>query len=293
MASAEEFLLFDPSPYQRLPVVNTTATLALARALRELTPAEAPSGVLKKAKRLDEAISAGQQVLTELHREQDPPPYGVPIQFDGGVDGLWGAVHSGLWSWSAFEHPGLDPIVNEGGVLAATVLEGRARADRAHVLLEQLFGEQGLQPFRLPFHEQSERTAAMVRLIEEDELQAELEELVGSALVRTVIGVQPLYETMVLDRLSTPGDKLAGLREVQKQLRWRINNYNTAVLGMLDDDEPESLELVKGALQPIVALREHVATRGRAALDAGAKAAAQTETEGVAQPAQTEGETEP
>jgi len=170
MATIEAFFSFDSSPYQRIPVVNTPTTLVLGQALRALTPAEAPAGVVKRAKRLDAAIEDAEELFT-----------------------------------------------------------------------------------------------ALVRLLQQDELVSGLEELVGPQLVRAIIDVQPMYEKMVADRLADPDDELASLSEIQRQLRKRIADYSTQVLAMVDEDEPESLDIVVTALRPIVTLREFIALRGREA----------------------------
>ena len=263
MATIEGFLAFSPTPYQRLPVVNTATTLTLARALRERTPSEVPAPVAKRVERLDAAIAEAEALFTEQRREQGPRPYGVAMQFDGGVDGLWTATHSRLHSWSAFEHPGLDPIADDESPLAALITEGRERADRAQAMVERLFGEDGLRPMRSPFHEQAEHTGALVRLIQEDGLEDELAALIGPRLVKALLGLQPIYEQMVLDRLADPKDKLTGLRELRRRLRRRISDYVTQILALVDEDEPASLDFVVAALEPIVALREQVARRGR------------------------------
>lgn len=264
MATPIEFMQFDATPYQRIPNINTRATLALARALRDRTPAELSDGVAKEAARLDAVIAEAEAVFTARRRDEDAPEYGAAVTFDAAADRLWSALHGQLWSWSAFEHPGFDAAISAEGELGGLIAAARAKADSAHDLLARLFGEQGLQPLRAPFHEQSEETAAMIRLIEEDQLRDDLDELVGPELVAAVIAVQPIYEQMARDRLTGSNDAAATIRELQRKLRFRIGRYSAQLLGMIDDDVPHSLEQVKAALRPLIGMREDLARRGRA-----------------------------
>ena len=266
MATPTEFMQFDPTPYHRIPNVNTRATLALARTLRSLTPEEPSEAVSKEAARLDAVIAEAEVVFTDLRRDDvDAPEYGSAVSFDAAGDKLWATIYGHLWAWSAFEHTGFDAAVAAGGELGKVIVAARAKADRAQEIVERLFGDEGLQPLRGPFHEQLEVTGAMVRLIEEDGLQDELAELVGAELVAAVIAVQPIYEEMARDRLVGSNEVSATIRELQRKLRFRINRYNVQILGMLDDDEPDSLERVKAALRPLIGMREELARRGRAA----------------------------
>jgi hypothetical protein len=258
------FETFDPTPYQRVPITNTNSTLTLGRALAELMPSAPNAQVAKAGKRLATQVGIVEDALTDRRREQSPAEYGTPVVFDGATDGLWNMCYGNLQAWHAYEHPGLDVITAKPETeLGASVAKSRLEAERARALSERLFGNEGLAFLRAPFREQVESTGAILRLISEDGLAGALGELVGVGLVADLYGIQELYEGMVVDQLASEPGGVENLRELRLGLIRVIGRYCIAVLGMLDEDEPESLGIVIAALRPVVVMRELTAAAAR------------------------------
>jgi hypothetical protein len=236
----------------------------LAKALLDGIPIEAPATVHKRADRLHELVGIAESELTDRLREQATATYGVPVELDGGADGLWTLCYRRLELLGTYEHPGFDPLIAQADLpLGVSLGKDRKLAERARLLHARLFGGRGLNFLRGSFRDQSEVAGSILRLIKEDDLVEELAELVGASLVEQLFGLQEQYEAMVVDQLkSTPGGQ--NLRELWRKIGRTIGQYNNAVLDMLDEDAPQSLELVLKALRPMITLRELIAaSRGK------------------------------
>ena len=263
------FETFDPTPYQRVPIVNLRSLIVLSKALVDGKPLDAPATVHKRGDRLHELVGTAESELTDRLREQVAATYGVPGELDGGTDGLWGVCYRRLELMAAYEHPGLDPLIAQANLpLGISLAKDRKLAERARVLHQRLFRGQGLAFLRGAFRDQSEVTGSILRLIKEDNLADELAEFVGASLVEQLFGLQEQYESMVVDQLKASGTSPANLRELWRRIVRAIEQYNNAVLDMLDEDVPESLQVVQTALRPMVTLRELIAANRNRSVDA-------------------------
>lgn len=262
--AAITFDSFDSSPYQRVPPVNVLGLSVLAKALLEALPAEPSESVQKRSVRLQKTIAEIEDELTNRRRAKAPAEYGVPVELDGAFDGLWALCFRSLELLGVYQHSGLDPFIAKPDTpLGASLAEGRKKAERAAVLLTRLFGSGGLSFTRMGFRDQSETSGAILRLVKEDALVEELSGLVGAAVVEQLIALQEHYETMVVHQLTTSSGGV-DLRDLRRRLVKLIEQYNGAVLDMLDEDEPESLDVVLDALRPMITLRELLARGGKA-----------------------------
>jgi hypothetical protein len=277
---------FDPTPYQRIPLVNLASMVVLARALLDARPAltgDAAAWLDKRVDRITALIAVIEAELTRRRRNLDTHArYGPPVEFDGGTDSLWVVLRDRLASFEAYLHPGFDMLIdNPYTPLGASLAEARPRAARARVLSTRLFGRDGLSFLRGSFRDQCETTGAILRMIEADGLIPELAELVGGDLITQLFLLQEQYELMVVDQLKTKPEIGENLRELRLRLARALTRYTTSVLDLLDEDEPESLTRVTTALRPMIRIRELMA--GPRAV--GAKLVAQVDDGEVEDPA--------
>lgn len=259
-----DFASFDPTTYQRVPIVNTKTLVGLARALLDAKPPQLPAWAEKAADRVAALVTTIEDELTERHRDQSSAVYGNPNGFDSAVDALWVTLRDRLAAWSAYANAGFDVLVAQPHSPAgALVVRGRDHARQAAILLERLFGGDGLMFVRAPAPEQYESAGAILRLIEADGLRPQLEALVQPELVGLLYATHAMYGTMVLDRLANERDTSKDLRELRNRLSRAITRYAIAVLALADEDIPTSLATVDAALRPIRIVRDLAASRAR------------------------------
>lgn len=131
----------------------------------------------------------------------------------------------------------------------------RSLRTRVHCTTWQLLGTNGLAFLRLAYPEQSERTASPLRLVDEDEPGESIAELAGSELLAALNLAHQRYEDMVAARASRGPRPSEDFGDLRAKLQRAIACYSTAVLTMLDEDEPDSREVVLTALRPIEVAR--------------------------------------
>jgi len=264
------FETFDPSLYQRMGRLDAVEALALGRALIELCPKDASPQVDRIADKLDRLVSEGETMLTTRRRESIPMDLSLEVLFDALADSLWSTLRTRLDGWGVFEHRGMAGMLQAHGKRSATAValaRARKQAERAREVSGRLFGAEGLAFIRLPYPAQARSMASILRLIEEDSLAPVIDELAGPELMVALVACQVQYEAMVKTRMSRTERKSGHFGVLVGKLRRLLARYVNAVLTLLDEDEPESLEVVLGALQPI---EVHRAQLSRGASRAGA-----------------------
>jgi hypothetical protein len=257
------FESFDPSFYLRIGRLDVVEALALGRALLELCPKDQSPQLDRIAVRLERLVSEGETMLTVRRRETAPVDHSADLLLDALADSLWGTLRDRLDGWGVFEHVAMKDLLpaRQRSSAAAALAQARRKAARARDLAGRLFGAEGLAFIRLPYPAQARSMASILRLIEEDGLRPTIDELAGPELMVALIACQAQYEAMVKSRMSRSGRKSAHFGWLGGKLRRLLARYINAVLTLLDEDEPESLDLVVGALQPVAVLRSH-ARRG-------------------------------
>jgi hypothetical protein len=252
------FESFDPSNYQRMGRLDILEALALGRALSELCPRDASPQVDRIADKLEHLVSEGETMLTTRRRESAPTDHTMEVLLDALADSLWSTLRNRLDGWSVFEHRGMANVLSvhvKRTATAAALALARKKAERARALSGRLFGAEGLAFIRLPYPAQARSMASILRLIEEDGLAPAIDELAGPEIMVALAACQTQYESMVKVRLSRTDRKTTHFGMLGGKLRRVLARYVSAVLTLLDEDEPESLALVLAALQPIEALR--------------------------------------
>jgi hypothetical protein len=252
------FESFDPSNYQRMGRLDILEALALGRALIELCPRDASPQIDRISDKLEHLVSEGETMLTTRRRESAPTDHTMEVLLDALADSLWSTLRNRLDGWSVFEHRGMASVLPAHGrrsVTATTLALARKKAERARALSGRLFGAEGLAFIRLPYPAQARSMASILRLIEEDGLTPVIDELAGPELMVALAACQTQYEAMVKARMSRTDRKTTHFGMLGGKLRRVLARYVSAVLTLLDEDEPESLALVLAALQPIEVLR--------------------------------------
>lgn len=245
---------FDPSYYQRIGRLDAIEALALGRALVELRPSDASPQLDRIAGKLEQLVSEGEDMLTARRRESAPADHSIEGVLDALADSLWSTFRTRLDGWSVFEHRGMASVLQAHGKRSSTAValaRAREKAERARALSSRLFGVEGLAFIRLPYPAQARSMASILRLIEEDGLAPAIDELAGPEVMVALVACQAQYEEMVKARMSRADRKSGNFGVLVGKLRRVLARYVNAVLTLLDEDEPESLDLVLAALQPI------------------------------------------
>jgi hypothetical protein len=258
---------FDHQAHARIPVGNLATTLALSRALerRKPPPEQASAAVEEAAEELSETVVEVCAALVDRRRKK-VPSYGPPRLLDRGVDAVYAGVRDRLVGWRCFEHPGLDALIERGDTFGKLLAKARASAERAADLHARLFGAEGLRFTQLAYHEQAEAMETILGLIDEGQLEASLEDLVGPEFVAALRGCQEDYREMVADRLGEEHEPVL-LRELTAKLRQAITQYVFAVLGTVRKKKPHSASVAAHALRPVIVVRERIASGRSYALD--------------------------
>jgi hypothetical protein len=267
------FETFDSSNYQRMGRLDVIEALALGRALLELCPRDASPQIDRIVSKLEQHVAEGEAMLTTRRRESAPTDYSVEMSLDGLADSLWSTLRTRLDGWGVFEHRGMTGVLQAHGrrsATAVTLARARKQAERARELSSRLFGAEGLAFIRLPYPAQARSMASILRLIEEDGLAPIIDELAGPELMVALVACQAQYEAMVRSRMSRTDRRSGHFGLLVGKLRRLLARYVNAVLTLLDEDEPESLDLVLAALRPV---EVHRAQMSRGSGRAGASLA--------------------
>ena len=257
------FETFDPTPYQRAPRLNILKSLALGRALLLATPEDPPETVSRTATDLESMLDEADEAVDKRRQESVPVDVAAEVSFDGCTDGLWGVLRNRLEALSGFEHDGLARVAEGHGKrspVALAVAAAKDKAARARKLSTKLFGTDGLAFTRTQYPEQAQAMASILRVIDKEDLAAEIDALTGPETLILLRACQPHYESMVEARLTRDGRKSDDLGRVRGKVMRAVARYTNAVLTMLDERKPETLELVLTALRPLEALRAATST---------------------------------
>ncbi|MEX1366312.1 MAG: hypothetical protein AB1Z98_24520 [Nannocystaceae bacterium] len=265
------FESFDPTPYQRAPRGNVRGILSLARALAELAPRDESPTIDRTATALDQMIAEVEDGLTIRRRESAPTDPSDDLALDGSADALWAVVRNGLEALASFDHPGLEVVLAKHGkrsAVATAVHRGQQLAARARALSGRLLGTEGLAFTQRSYPEQAESMGEILRLIDQDGLADELDALLGPHLLVALRACQAEYEAMVEIRLSRDDRKSTDLARLRGRLQRAISRYCSAVLTLLDEDQPDTLTQVLTVLRPIDVYRaQGSSSRSTAATD--------------------------
>jgi hypothetical protein len=240
--------------YVRLPNISLKQMLRLAKTLLRDKPTQATAAIDAAAGDLEAHVTRVEQALTLRMVATNAEVIASEVEFDRAVDGLWLWLRRELEAYVIYEHSGFAALSKAQRLEAG--LDGLVSdAARARALRDRLFGPEGTTFTTMPYAEQAETMATILRLIEHEGLLAELEALVGHSLPRLLRVCQRQYEDMVSDRLTREHGTSEDLRTMRQQLRWLIVQYNTAVYGLARYEDPSSFDVVERALRAVVRIR--------------------------------------
>jgi hypothetical protein len=240
--------------YVRLPNISLKQMLRLAKTLLRDKPTQATMAVEAAANDLGAHVTRVEQALTLRMVETNAEAIASEVDFDRAVDGLWVWLRRELDAYVIYEHAGLAAL-SKAQRLEAGLDALASDAARARALRDRLFGPEGTNFTTMPYAEQAETMATILRLIEHEGLLAELEALVGPGLLRLLRVCQQQYEDMVSDRLTRERGTSEDLRTMRQKLRWLIVQYNTAVYSLARLEDPSSFDVVERALRAVVRIR--------------------------------------
>lgn len=247
----------------RLPNTSLKVTVRVSNSILSMVPGGIDSvAVTNAASRLGSYVDHVNGVFTERLRDAHPELLAHVMNFDRGLDGLWWVLDRRLLDYEAYEHDGLDLLPPE---LMDKVNLGKLRvqAGRARSLRERLFGADGVSFTRLPYFEQAESMATILRLVQEDDLSADLEEVVGPELPALLAACQVHYEALLDARLGQQQGVGQDLRVLRNKLRRLIHRYRNALVGWIDEDNPKTVEVAWQALLPLITVRAHLSSPNR------------------------------
>lgn len=246
-----------------IPNSSIEVTLRTCQAVVSLAPDVDSEAVAQILAKLGFQVDQSRDVLTRRLRQANPKLLAQLQLFDRALDVLWYAFEYRLGSYEIYAHEGLDllPAPLEEQVKLEQL---RSRAARAAELHARLFGDGGVEFVRRPYFEQAESMATVLRLIDEDELGEELEELVGPELLRLLRACQIHYEDLLDARFARQRGVSENLRVHGNRLRRLLHRYRNALVGWVDEDDPASVEIAWVALQPLLTLRAYMSGPKRA-----------------------------
>jgi hypothetical protein len=244
---------FDPSEYTRAPVISVSGGIALARALLKARPPGMPAGVEKSARKLGLVADAAQEVLA-LRQRAAAEGEGSTREVDGDADASWSALRMRLHAYALLPDRPHD------------------RARRARQLLVTLFGDDGLAFLRERYPVQYTVADTILKRIDGDGLQAEIDDLAGREFLANVRVQHERYGGMVQGVLMREQAGEEDLREHQRRLQRAITAYAISVCATVDEDDPASIERVHVALKPLMNYRQYN-LRGRGSAEPGGKPA--------------------
>jgi hypothetical protein len=246
MRKAKPRVELDSTPYSHAPTITVSTGVSLCRALVAACPKDAPAHVKKASKHLAETAEEAAGELAARNRALGVSSEEDTRALDNLADRAWGGLRLRLQGLAM-----LDP-------------ETHPRAKQAAALEARLFpGGTGF--LAAVYAEQSTAMATVLRLIDEDGLQKSVDSLAGPEFLAALREVQPRYEKMVEERLRRDTASGQNLGETVRALQAAIVHYAQKVVGLVEHDDPASLEVVRKALRPIDAHREASGRAGGAA----------------------------
>jgi hypothetical protein len=259
MPTHDPFETFDPARYQTVPNLPLQSMITLTKALLAATPKPAPARVQHLATLLgNTAVEAEAAMIVRL-REDNQGAATSDSAFDHTVGMLWSLLRDRLSGWAVYGRPALEFLdADVNAPIEVDIVKLRSLAKRAQEIGERLFGGEALLFLMRPYVEQSQLMANLLGLIDADELEGDLLALTGPELLPLLRHCQVRYEAMVHARAMNEAGSSTDLRVLRGQLRRFISRYAGAVINMLDESAPETLNVVETALMPLLTIAPSV-----------------------------------
>jgi hypothetical protein len=250
MSISDPFAGFDLTPYQSTPVLPLQSLIVLSKALSARTPDSAADYIKQSEQAMRTTTTEAEGVMVDRLRESNEVSLADDLALDTAVDGVYVLGRDRLRLWSRYLKEGLKFLLTDPTLDFQSVCDKAARAEQ---LADKLFADNLLDLLGRSYTEQSQLTANLLRLIDEDGHTDELGDLAGPELLPILRRCQVRYEAMV-DRRNVTRSRI-DLRVVRTLLARRILSYSSMVVTMLDETKPESKKVVEEALLPMVSIR--------------------------------------
>ena len=253
---------FDPSVYTRAPIFNIGAGITLCGALVDACPPGAPAPVKKARKKLAQVTDAARAAFNQRKQQLGKVSDASVQLLDQEAD----------WSWAALRMR-----------LQAYALLPAARyplAPRAAELVTVLFGAEGLEFLKFPYPEQLASMGSLLERITDEGLAKEIDALAGKEFLAQARDVQPRYDAMVKLMLQRDESTGESLLDHVHAMQSAIVTYANKVTALVDDDEPETVEMARKALRAIDNHRVSLARRASASKGAAPEDAADAPADG-------------
>jgi hypothetical protein len=234
---------FDPSGYTRAPNLTIATALTLATTLVSACPKGAPPNAKKACKKLQTVAASAQAAWTDRKRELGATTEGGDPLLDQEADTSWSALRMRLQAY------------------AMLPADRYPLAARAAAILVVLFGAEGLEFLKSAYVAQVATMATILKLIDDDQLQAEIDEIAGAEFLGQIRHVQPRYDAMVKAMLKKDAASGQNLLEHVRAVQRAIVDYATKICATVDEDDEETIVSARDALRPIDNHREAQAQR--------------------------------
>ena len=250
---------FEPSEYVRSPIITVSTGVTLALALVDGCPKAAPANVKKASKHLKTLAEKARDDLANRNRVLGAFSDEDSRELDNEADRAWGGLRM--------------RILGMGMLLPDAFPKAKRAAE-----LDALLFTGGMEFLKAEYSSQSTSMGAILKHIDEDDLQADIDAIAGPEFLKALRDVQPRYEAMVSERLRR--DKAVGqnLLETTRGLQAAIVNYASKMIGTIDHEDPATTDAARVALLPIANFREAAAVRVRRAAPGEPAADASAET---------------
>lgn len=240
----------------RIPRSSLKILMRLAKTLRRDTPKQSNQVIVEAAKELDGQIEFTHKAVIARILAANPDLSASEVEFDWAVDALWMLLSRGLEGEQVYGHRGLSKLSDERAK-AVDLPALREHAESARRIHNVLFGSMNMvELVRARFIEQVESMSEVLGVIEDQQLEDDLEVLVGPRILPLLQVCQQQYEEMVDGRLSRERGAAINLAILRSDLRVYVQNYASAVHSLYRPSKPETGELVLESLRPILTLRE-------------------------------------
>jgi hypothetical protein len=223
----------DPSEYTVIPTRAPAPCLSLARALLHAAPKAPPPAQITRLARIHTKAKA----LQSAWMEANLPGTGEDVRRDDkSLDNSWSIVRDRVDHW----------------VLSAD----EKYAARASYFMASLFPT-GLDFLTFAYTDQWAESDRRIAWIETQQHSLELDDLVDARMMTKLYKAHARYGEAL--EITSPAPVIppgASIRECLQALRAELANYARLVIGLVDDDDPNSVALAEAQLAPILKYRK-------------------------------------
>lgn len=243
--------------YFQLPPLDAPGTVAMATSTLASAPKAAPPAVKKALKKVVSTLAEMKEVLA-----------GEPIAMpdvsraaDLSLDRSWGGLSGRISSYTFLPE------------------DRYPKVSTANELMRTLFPD-GLSFLKLPYRQEWAESERRLERIEMMGLEAKIHEVAGRDHLEEVRRAHLVYGEVLGITRPNPLAQAPERAEKLRALRKALNHYVLNLLACLDEEDPETEEMVRRALQPIDEFRAAAPGRRSASDDDGPE----TEVPPVASP---------